>query len=203
MQLTERDKQILQFINSVGWCIAPQIGKRFGMKWWIVYRVMKRLTDEGLVIHQRFRLDKHGVFYLSQKGAEYTDLPAIDRVIFGVFDHQRFLVDVVIRLLELYPIANWISERHLKAEKFNDGIGKRGHVSDGILVFSPSNKVAIEVELSVKGRERLKGILRSYTTNLEINEVWYFCSRAAINQVTEFTLNKSRYKIHLLEEFLR
>lgn len=110
---------------------------------------------------------------------------------------------MVIRLLELYSKANWISERHLKHEKFSNGIGKRGHVSDGIFVLSPTNKVAIDVELSVKGRERLRGILRSYTTNLEINKVWYFCSSAAINQVSELTLNKSRYKVHHLEEFLR
>lgn len=203
MKLTERDKSILQFVNSVGWCIAPQIGRRFGMKWWIVYRVMKRLTEAGLVIHERIRFDKHGVFYLTAAGSEFTDLPPIDKVSMGVFDHQRYLVDVVIRLSEQYPMASWLSERHLKQEKFSNGIGRRGHISDGVLLLSPNKKVAIEVELSVKGRERLKGILRSYTTNLDINEVWYFCSQSAIYQVTDLTLNKSRFKVHQIEEFLR
>lgn len=200
--LTKRDREILQFINSVGWCVAPQIGRRFGMKWWIVYRVMKKLIEAGLVIHERIRFETHGIYYLTSDGAAYTDLPVIDRVAKGIFDHQRILADVVIRLNELYPDAVWISERHLRQDKFVDGVGKRGHIADGFLIFSTNHQVALEVELSVKGKDRLKGILRFYTTQLAIKEIWYFCSKPALHQLYELTQNKSRFKIHALEEFL-
>jgi hypothetical protein len=202
MKLTSRDKEILQFINATGWCIAPQIGRRFSIKWWIVYRRMMQLKKAGLVQHLRMSIEYHGVFYLTRQGAKYTDLPPVDGISKGIYDHQRMLVDVVLTLRERYPEAVWISERHLVHEKFINGIGKRGHVSDGLLIFPDEKRVAIEVELSVKGRRRIEGILKSYSGQLDIKEVWYFCSQSAFSMLTSLAVKKSFIKIFPIKEFL-
>jgi len=202
MKLTSRDKEILQFINAVGWCIAPQIGRRFSIKWWIVYRRMMQLKKAGLVEHLRMSIEYHGVFYLTHQGAKYTDLPPVDGISKGIYDHQRMLVDVVLTLRERYPDAAWISERHLVHEKFFNGIGKSGHVSDGLLIFPDEKRVAIEVELSVKGRRRIEGILKSYSGQLDIKEVWYFCSPSALSMLTSLSFKKSFIKIFPIKEFL-
>lgn len=202
MKLTSRDKEILQFINAVGWCIAPQIGRRFSMKWWIVYRRMLLLKKAGLVEHLRMSIEYHGVFYLSHQGAKYTDLPPVDGISKGIYDHQRMLVDVVLTLCERHPEATWVSERHLVHEKFFDGVGKRGHVSDGLLIFPDGKRVAIEVELSVKGKHRIEGILKSYGGQLDIKEVWYFCSQSALSMLTVMAAKRSFIKIFSIKEFL-
>lgn len=202
MKLTERDKEILQFINAVGWCIAPQLGRRFSIKWWIVYRLMKRLVRAGLVIHHRVHFDLHGIYYLTSQGAAFTDLPPLDRISKGIYDHQRILVDVVLKLRESYPNAIWISERHLIQQKFQYGVGQLGHVADGLLKLNGKHQIAIEVELTLKSKKRLERILKSYATQIAIKEVWYFCSPGVIPTLTNLITKKPYIKIYPLKEFL-
>ncbi len=202
MRLTKRDMEILQFISASGYCTAPQLGRRFSMKWWIVYRRMSLLINAGLVIHQRFYFANHGIYYLTSRGANFTDLPSIDGISKGGYDHQILLVDLVIKLCEHYPDASWISERHLVQQKFYYGIGKVGHVADGILIFSDSRKVAIELELSKKSIMRLEKIFRAYGAQIEIEEAWYFCADSIITSLSELSKNKPYIKIHSFKEFM-
>lgn len=202
MKLTKRDKEILQFINAVGWCIEPQIGRRFSIRWWIVYRIMKRLIRAGLVIHKRLYFEFHGIYFLSSQGASFTDLPPIDRISKGIYDHQKVLIDVILKLRELYPDATWISERHLKQQKFQYGVGRMGHVSDGLILFPDGKKIAIEVELSQKSRRRLERIFRAYGGQTAIREAWYFCADETMRLVTTLAGKKVFIKIYSLKEFL-
>lgn len=72
------------------------------------------------------------------------------------------IVDVYVKLKEIYPQATWISERSLVHDKCADGLGRRGHLSDGMLIFPDGKKIAIEVELTMKGKNRLERILKGY-----------------------------------------
>lgn len=202
MRLTARDREILKFINAVGWCTAPQLEKRFSIKWWIVYRLMKRLLRAGLVMHQKVSFELHGIYYLTSRGASHTDLPPIERVSKGIHDHQQVLIDVILKLRQKYPDAIWISERHLKQQKFHYGLGKSGHISDGVLIFPDETKISIEVELSLKSKRRLEGILRAYGGTLAYREAWYFCSDNVIRGVKALAGKKPFIKIFSLEEFL-
>lgn len=50
--------------------------------------------------------------------------------------------------------------------KFKDGIGWRGHVSDGFLVLLDQKPIAIEVEIGCKNKWDLKAILRGYMLDI-------------------------------------
>lgn len=202
MRLTARDRDILKFINAVGWCTAPQIQERFEMKWWTFYRVMKRLLKAELVVHQQVKFEWHGDYYLSSLGAGYTDLPPIDRISKGIYDHQKILVDVILKLRKLYPDAVWVSERHLIQQKFQYGVGRGGHISDGVLIFPDDKKIAIEVELSLKSKQRLRGIFNAYAGTLAYKEVWYYCADTVMRGVTALAGKRSFIKIYSLREFL-
>lgn len=202
MKLTERDREILKFINAVGWCNASQLGRRFGMKWWIVYRVMKRLVNADLVLHEKMSFEFFGVYYLTYKGASYTDLPHIEKISKGGYDHQKALIDVILKLRDMHPEATWVSERHLKQQKFLYGVGRFGHVSDGVFIFPDEKKVSIEVELSRKSRRRLQGIINSYAGTLTYKEVWYFCEDEVMSKVAAVVGKKSFIKIFSLREFI-
>jgi len=201
MQLTKRDREILCFINETGICVMPQIQKEFDLKFPRNYQVMKRLVDGGYVVHDQIFKKQHGIYYLSRKGAEHTPLPAISNVSLGGYKHQLLVTDIRQNLCKKYPDAKWISERHLKQQKFYYGIGKTGHVADGMLIF-PDKKIAIEVELSLKGKHRLENIFSAYGGQLDIEEAWYFCADQLISPLTTLSRNKSYIKIHSLEEFL-
>ena len=113
MQVTQRDVEILRFINEFGFCVMPQIEIRFGMRGRRSYQVMEKLVKAGLVYHERIFYGKHGVFYLTDKGANFTDLPSIEKISLGIYEHQMVLTNVYLKLRQHYPDMEWISERQL------------------------------------------------------------------------------------------
>lgn len=203
MQITKRDVEILKFINECGYCITPHLERKFGIKNWRVYQLMKRLVKAGFVRQVRIFHGKPNIYYLTREGAKFTDLPAMERVNTSVYEHHIKLIDVALRLRELYPLAGWRSERHLIHDKFFAGLGVKGHIADGLLVRGEDNQIAIEVELTVKNKQRLERIFRSYLKQWLITEVWYFCSPEVISVLKGMTEKNPIIKVHSLEELLR
>ena len=202
MKITERDIEILEFINDFGFCGMPEIEKRFSIKRPLGYRLLRRLVREGYVSHKRLFYSGYGLYYLTGKGAHCTDLPPIERIAVGYYDHQVSLIHVYLGLRQRHPDATWTSERRLKHDKFYDGVGKHGHVADGILTLADGRKIAIEVELSVKGKNRVERILKNYGAQFSFSEVWYFCSPAVMKVLTPLVEKMSFIKIYSLSEFL-
>ncbi len=201
MRLTKRDIVIIKFINDFGYCEMPEIMKRFELKKTWMYEIMQRLVEAKLVSHRRI-LHGHGVYLVTRKGAKYTDLPSIERIPIGRYEHQIYIINVYNKLRKEYPAACWVSERKLKHDLFYDGLGKVGHVADGILMFPDGKQVAIEVELSVKGKNRIEKILRKYISQLTIKEVWYYCFPAVVPVLTELSKKMPFVKIYDLIEYL-
>jgi DNA-binding MarR family transcriptional regulator len=83
MRVTERDIEILRFINDFGFCEMPHLNKRFGWRKPRNYQVVNRLLRMGFLKHERVFYGRHGIYRLSQKGARHTDLPALQRVPLG------------------------------------------------------------------------------------------------------------------------
>jgi predicted transcriptional regulator len=202
MQLTKRDEAILCFINEAGFCVMPQIQREFNIKFPRSYQIMKRLVDGGYVVHEQIFKSKHGIYYVTRKGAENTLLPPLSHIALGSYKHQLTITDIRQQLRVKHPDTKWVSERHLKQQKFYYGIGKTGHIADGILVFPNKRKIAIEIELSMKGKNRLEKILNAYGGQLDIEEAWYFCPDTLTHSLAVMAKNKSYIKIHSLEGFL-
>ena len=202
MQLTQRDKAILCFINESGFCIMPQIEREFNLRFPRSYQVIKRLIEGSYVVHNQIFKNQFGFYYLTKKGAKNTPLPAISHIPLGNYQHQLQITDIRQRLVILYPNSQWICERHLKQQKFYYGIGKKGHTADGILIFPDERKIAIEVERSLKGKRRLETILSTYGGQFEIDEAWYFCTDEIIRPLAMLAKNKPYIKIYSLKEFL-
>lgn len=70
------------------------------------------------------------------------------------------------------------------------------------MIFPDEGKIAIEVELSMKGKRRLENIFNAYGGQLTIDEAWYFCADHLIRPLMALAKNKSYIKIHSLKEFL-
>jgi hypothetical protein len=202
MKLTERDIDIICFINEFGFCEMVQIEKRFFLNKPRNYEIMRRLVGNGFVRHERIFFGRHGIYYVRPKGAKYTNLPSLDRIYNGQYDHQISIIEVYLKLRKQYPDAHWISERKLKHDKFYDGVGKSGHVSDGLLIFPDDRQIAIEVEMSVKGKNRIEKIFKGYGKQFTIKEVWYYCLPSVIPVLTAAATKMPFIKIFNLEDFL-
>jgi len=202
MKLTQRDEEILRFINEFGYCDIAQLMVRFELKKTWMYRLVQRLVLEKLVRYFPVLNSRHRIYCLTSKGATYTDLPPIDRVTVGQYRHHVALVYVYLKLRKQYPSMEWVSERRLMQEKFSNGLGKRGHVADGLLILQEGKKIAIEVEISVKAKYKIEKILREYCTQLTIKEVWYYCSRPVLPTLTMLAAKIPFVKIFRLDDFL-
>jgi hypothetical protein len=201
-RLTGRDLEILDFINQFGFCEMPHIQARFGLKKARGYQLLKKLRAMGLVHHEPVFAAEHGTFRLTAKGAKHTCLPPIDGVPVGIYCHQTSVIEVFLKLRGLYPHAGWVSGRQLQQEKFYDGVGKYGHLADGVLALSREEHIAIEVELSLKGKGRLEHILKGYA-KADFKEVWYFCAPNILPNLKSATARFSYVKIHNIQEFLK
>ena len=99
-------------------------------------RKIVRLTRAGVAIAKQFHP---------------FEIPQARRIDFDTFDHDAIVTSVALRLQELWD-GVWVPERALKMEDY-------AQVPDGVFVFDSGNKVAIEVENSLKGRTRFLTIL--------------------------------------------
>ena len=200
IQLTQRDIDILTFINDFGFCELEHIQCRFRISKGIGYRLLNRLIKSKLVSHQRIFHLKSGVYYLTQKGAKHTPLPPLRLFPIARYQHQKALLNTYFKLISSYPNASWISERTLKHDKFKDGVGKFGHVADGVLVLEDDRKVAIEVELTCKGNDRIKEILQDHAAQFHFHEVWYFALPDVAKKLKKLAADMSFVKIYHLGE---
>ena len=168
MKLTQRDIEILNFINEFGFCEITQLEKKFALKQPRCYQIMKRLKDNNLVMHERIFHGRNGVFYLTKHGAGYTDLPPIKNIPKDNYFHQLTIIEVYFRLIQQHPDASWVSERRINREKARYNIGKRNHhLADGMLILTDAKEIAIEVELTMKSKQRVEAILKVMAGNLQ------------------------------------
>lgn len=184
MQITERDIEILKFINAFGFCEMPHISNKFALRKPWNYKVVRRLIKAGFLIHERVFHNRPGIFRLSREGAALTGLPPLKKLSLGIYEHQITVIDVSLKLLQQYPGAHWKSERWLKYDEYSEGrFNRQCHFADGILILPDNKRVAIEVELTMKSKDRLNKILRDYWLQNEVEEVWYYCVPDIINRV--------------------
>lgn len=199
MKITDRDIEIMRFINEFGFCEMPHIETRFDLKKPRSYQVMKRLITAEFVMHERIFFGRHGMLYLSRKGAGYSDIPPIKSTPKDTYEHQVFILNIHLQLKCQYPNANWISERRIIHDKFMNGISKDdNHLPDGILVFPDLKQVAIEVELTMKSKKRLEDILWDYALHKHIKEVWYYCPPDVASKVAKVAEKMDWVKIFTL-----
>lgn len=200
--ITERDIEIVRFVNQFGFCTMKHIGKKFNLSHYRSYKVTKRSRILGLIeLDKENKIqNKHGFLKVTPMGAKLTPFDPIKTLSLDNYEHQLAIIDVYLRLKEMYPDSEWISERHLIKEKYANGLGKKGHIADGIFCRD-SKQIAIEVEFSMKGSLRLQKILKGYISK-SFSEVWYFCSPNIISAFIPHTAKLPFVKVFNIEEFL-
>jgi predicted transcriptional regulator len=202
MKITERDIAIIRFINQFGFCATHHLSQQFALSLKRVNKITKRLADKGFLLKERMFYGQHALCRVTDKGAQFSTLPPLSKISVGTYHHNIALINLYIKIATQYPNAEWISERTLLYEKYVDGVGKFGHCADALLLFPDNKDIAIEVELTSKSKRRLESIVKSYSTNLLIDEVWYFCSETVLPAVKKVASHLNYVRIFNLSEFL-
>ncbi|MGI9449195.1 MAG: hypothetical protein ACR2QH_00825 [Geminicoccaceae bacterium] len=105
------------------------------------------------------------------------------------YQNDQMPVDLSLSLILLLD-RRFTLERRVRQIMGFTKFGERYHVLDGWVHFDDKeNPVAIELELSTKGTERLEKIVRDHAWDFDIEEVWYFVEsdvvRRHMKRVTE------------------
>lgn len=199
---SEREVAIMQFIHEFGYCDVRHIMKKFQLGRSSAYAYMKMLVRFGMVKYVMVLPNCPGVYFLTVKAVRLinSDLPLLTYVPIHHYFHFIEVLRVYLATLTKHPDGTWITERRLIREKCEDMAGNKEHLPDGILILPDEKRIAIEVELTAKGRDRLLTILTDYVVDKAIHEVWYFCSKKVWSLVTELSINLPKIKIYLIDE---
>lgn len=196
-RVTRRDLAIVRWIGRLRLAEARQIAKRFEMDERNAYRRLRGLVRLGLIDHARIFHARPGAYAATRAGLGAAGLrlppPRID---IRTYEHDRIAVSVLIELEREFGAAAVRTERELRAldggsparpryaVRRGSETTRRGlHFPDLVVVLADERTLAIEVELTAKGRTRLDSIVRAYVRARHVEVVRYYAAPAALKGV--------------------
>lgn len=202
--LTERDLEIMRWINGHGFVGIKHAAQFLNLSIKSAYKCLLRLTQNKFLIHQKVLHGQPGVYVVTKKGVQIIadDLPPLKNIKLATYRHDLLLVDLSLYLLHIYG-GDYVAERRLRHTYGLRGFGVKGHISDGELYLN--NKCfAIELELSSKGKLKRESILKYYTRHFEYDELWYFYETSRIKQQLLPLLTKRPFvKLFSIQDILK
>lgn len=194
MYLTARDRQMLQWINGHGFVTADQAATWMDVCSRIGRRRLRMLVKSGYLQKKRFEFNDPQFHWLTRKGWEASgdDLTPPKRINRVTYFHDAALVDLSQQLVAKTK-GDFVPERRLRAEKraksgWQKGGWKEGHTPDGLLYVGDQKPIAIELEVSLKERNRLRDIVTDYVIDRDLREVWYFVTNDTVRRAVERTI---------------
>lgn len=171
----------MRWINGFGFATVNQIQDYMKVQQTTAYVRIKKLVDNGYLARDRILHGDSRIHMVTKQGciASGDHIKPINKVNLGTYLHDLNLVDLALRL-ERKTGGVFQPERQIRHDEGLSGLGKLGHIPDGYLFLGNKKPIAIEFELSVKSRARLNNIIKEYSGNLNVSEVWYYTDQ---NQV--------------------
>lgn len=186
MRLTERDRELLRWINGHGFVTTRQAARWMGNRHQTAHRRLALLVRGGLLTQERVYHNGDGAYRLTNLGLALADdsLSRLSAISKGGFDHTVMMVDIGLAAVEETG-GNFVPERRVRQQRGLNGVGVRGHVPDGLLEIDGHKPIPVELEMSTKGGDRLQRIVRAYARDRDVNEVWYFVTSGEMRSLIE------------------
>jgi len=201
LEATERDLKILKLANKFRFCLGKHIRVLAGFEGQrATDRRLKMLIDSGYLSRKKYM---YGIPYLytpTHKGRillganKREDKIRIDRIA-----HDIHVLDSVI----FYVFNDGISLPNIETEKelhIKDGFGTRKHHPD-FIIASDNGKIAVEVELNPKTKNRMENNVRDNYINFD-GQVWITSDSKVISLLKGFENEYSNISILQLEKVL-
>lgn len=170
--LRTRDLELLAWSAEQYAARVDQLAGLIGCGPRTVQRALARLRAQGLIETFRMLADQPAWVTPTVRGLRACGSPyGVWRPRLSLIAHVAAVNDARLHVQARDPQAQWISERLLAKQRSDS----RRHLPDAI-VLSDGRRVAIEVELTVKSRRRLEGILDQLARQHDATV--YFCAPA-------------------------
>lgn len=211
VRLVGRDQELCSFLVRYKLATEKQIERELFRPGTTARRRLGKLKSAGLVKSDRIYYGMHNPYLVTARGARLADndLPA-PKLDLTKLRHTLELVDLSWALrngisvdgggldLSLWPSLGFVTERELRRDKLRArrskgsgrmGRGRTGHVPDGILLLNGGERIAVELELSDKRKDRYEDIFDGYRAQMASGEIdgvrWYFDSPAVMRTAAE------------------
>ena len=183
MQLTTRDRSIFRHLLDYGMLTTQHILKFHfdGIAKTTVLRRL-RILEEAHFIKRLHGLPTQEVLWiLTPKGADILGGELFKKNFNrNLLDHDYKLLELRLLLEKAGVSQSWIPEHEIKHrlfQKYSRKEALKKNVPDGIMmVTAQENKrvpVAVELELNLKSKERIKEVLKSYQFKKDLTALWY------------------------------
>jgi hypothetical protein len=192
VQITAQDLELLAFAAEHRFVLAAHAGALWGVGETAADDRLSRLFGGGFLVAQTVFSGHPATYRSTRKGldvvASKLRAPTID---LGRYDHEigAAWLWLAARNGAFGPMRDVLGERWLRSRDASEegrveplavrlgGLGRGGrerlHYPDLLLVDADGRRIAIELELSSKGRERREQILAGYASDFRVAAVLY------------------------------
>lgn len=200
-QLTERDRSLLAFVADHRLVLSSQVQALLGTSDSITRARLRALARGGHLVQRRLFHQQPGCYQVTRRGLAVigSELP-LPRI-----DLRSYMHDVGLGWLWLSaragrfgPVAEVLCERQLRSRDGLPGSGRERlgvrmfgfgpggreqlHYPDLLLRTPDGKRIAIELELTGKGRTRREKILSGYGADRRIDAVVYLVGRPEVGR---------------------
>jgi hypothetical protein len=209
--VTQRDRELLAFVAEHRLVLAGHAQALLGVSESVAYRRLGVLTANGLLEHTRVLHGQPGWYQITRSGLALigSDLPP-PRIDLRCYKHDIGVAWIWLAASRgaFGRVERMVSERAMRSGdaartlatangRLGDGrdpgfgvrlggVGPRGavrlHYPDLLLIGPRGGRVAIELELTAKGRRRLETILAGYGAEPSVAAVLYLSDKASIRR---------------------
>jgi hypothetical protein len=169
----ERDGELLSFVAEQYAITIDQLARLTGSSFGTAEHLRDRWRRAGWIESHQLIWRGASFLWLTREGARVVQSPY--RALSpnpGLAAHSAAVTDVRLLLERELSRGSWECERALARSTWSKDEG-RAHLPDGVLSGS-TGRIAVEVELTLKGSTRLDLILAELGRRYP--EVWYFAS---------------------------
>jgi hypothetical protein len=192
IRITDRDRAALEFVSEHRLVLAAHVQALLGVSAAVAGARLRALSAAGLLVCDQIFHARPGCYRITAKGLGLvgSDLPraAID---LRCYDHDVGVawLWLAARTGAFGELRQVLSERRLRSHDggqdgradplgvrlggVGPGGGVRLHYPDLMLTDTGGHRIALELELSGKGRTRLEGILGGYAVDARVDAVVY------------------------------
>ena len=213
--LRDRDLEVLRFAADQRLFLGAHVRSLLGCSSGMALASLRRLVGHGLVERHRVFHGEPSAYTASRAGLRMVGSSlAPAQLDLSAYAHDIGVVwaELAARRGTIGPMAAVISERRMRSEDsvlhadpLRDrgrrlavrlgGVGPAGrarlHYPDLMLVTPEGRMIAVEVELSAKGRRRRDGILLGYAGANHIDAVLYLVERPAVARAVEASARRN------------
>ena len=202
LELQDRDWEILRLVHRFRFCLGRHIMALCGFSGARASdRRLKLLTEAGYLEREKYLYGIPYMYTLSHKGRillgvnKREDKIRVDRI-----THDIYIIEAII----YYVLKHGVTLAQIESEKelhIKDGFGLRKHQPD-FVVSSADGRIAIEVELNPKPKNRMQENIRENYLKYD-KQVWITNHSKVKSLLRGFADEYSNIEVLRLEEVLK